>query len=105
MNINFEDIITKANARKEALKEFEQAVEHLDDVLNDEAVTYERALQRYKAACAALDGEAHSLLPERAAYNLATWVNNILGYQNYFLIKVSGTEQSPQQALAKLLDS
>ena len=103
MNINFEDIITKANARKEALKEFEQAVMRLDDVLNDEANTYGQALLRYKRAYAALDTEAHSLLPERAAHDLAGWVSSMLQGHSYFRIKSS--QSTPEQALRSLISS
>lgn len=105
MNINYDEIITKANERKNALKEFEGAVTHLDDVLNDEGATFQQALQRYKSACDALDAEAHKMLPGRTAYCVANWANNMLSGLVYFSKLSAGYDQTPDQALAKLLES
>ena len=107
MNINYDDIITKANERKNTLKEFEAATVDLDFVLKDAAGVYTEALQRYKQACDRLDAEAHKMLPDNAPHLLNRWVNDVLNSQSQF-IRVygsSGYTTTPQQALNKLLGS
>lgn len=108
MNINYNDIITKANERKDALKKYEAAVLNLDYVLSAEAITYQHALQRLKEAHEGLDAEAHKVLPEcsghPAAYVLSQWVCNVLSQQGYFILP-SNSGITPQAALNKLLES
>lgn len=105
MNINYDEIITKANERKNALKEFESAVHHLNAVLDNEAVAYASALGLYKTACEKLDPEAHKMLPPDTAHVLNHWVSLMLAHQVYFPRASNGQKKSPQAALTELLGS
>lgn len=57
MKINFDDIITKANARKDALINFSAQVNALNELMDDIEALDLRA-GSLKAACDALDAEA-----------------------------------------------
>lgn len=108
MNINYDGIITKANERKDALKEFEAASLRLSTVLSNEAVVYYAALLRFRMAHESLDAEAHEMLPkcfERpAAHVLCQWASNVLNHQGFFILP-SNNGITPQAALNKLLES
>lgn len=57
MKINFDDIITKANARKDALVNFSAQANALGELMND-VDTLGLRMDSLKAACEALDAEA-----------------------------------------------
>jgi hypothetical protein len=102
VNINYDEIISKANARKDALKAFERAVEDLSSEINETPAPLIEALRNFYAKFQALDQEALKLIGGDAVYPLTQFAASMLALWEH-LEKVDPYRHStPRGVLGKL---
>lgn len=85
MNINYDEIITKANARKEALQHFAQQVDALGELVDDVNALQQR-MASLRTACKALDAEAVTMVGQykvTALVELADCYGNFINAMSY----------------------
>ena len=103
MNIDYSAIIAKANARKDALQKFEDAVTNLRAEINEaggpELIT---ALYDYKTKYDALDLEAIQLLPAEAGRVLWQFASGMLAAWNQLGSCNAYSKITAYEALEKL---
>lgn len=75
MKIDYAMIIAQANARKDALLQFETATKNLKYHVEHTMPDFEAALREFQAAHKALDDEALALLPKDAAHPVNYWAS------------------------------
>lgn len=106
MNIDYTAIITKANERKDALVQFEEAVRLLRSEINDgnepDLIT---AAHLFQTAVNNLDAEAVAMLPGHNLEPVRLFVNNLLSMWA-FADKIGGSafavQKTPRKALFEL---
>jgi hypothetical protein len=102
VNINYADIIAKANARKESLEAFEVAVQGLIGEINDGGdPTVIEAARKFQQCHGKLDPEAIKLLPVDTS-RLVRWIANLLATWEYADKTDSDRSFTPRAALAVL---
>lgn len=94
MNINYAEIIEKANARKDALLAFEKAVNNLHTEMTEGVPDIISYCHEYERTYKALDNEAQRLLPGdhlNAAHVMGIFAARMLEAWNAMLTKPYGT--------------
>lgn len=104
MNIDYAKIIETANARKDALQNFELAFQALRGEINESSDPgLISALRGFQKACCALDPEAQALLPTSALHVAQNFAAHMLSMWA-FVDKVGGSALAVQMTPRAALD-
>lgn len=99
--IPYDEIIAKANARKEALQRYDAA---LHDFVHQLPQLHAAvgAMKDLKAAVGSLDAESLALLGAEPVYALSQWVEALLVHYDHRATRNSYRKLTPNEGLANL---
>lgn len=106
MNINYAEIIEKANARKDALLAFEKAVDNLHAEMIEGVPDIISYCHEYRRTYKALDNEALELLPGRnfhAAHVLNCFAGTVTEPWDRMLVLMSSSHTVSPMAAVNIL--